>query len=103
MGLLLILFLRTTSSYEVVRTSLTSETCQNCVEWYSWKSNFLQETLNYWKQVPHVLKYFRADEEPTAQRPKDFMDGFLQVSSLRYLHSRSSANPNLGPQLGTRF
>lgn len=37
-----------------------------------------QETLNYWKQLPNVLKYFRADEDPTAQRPKDFISGFLE-------------------------
>ncbi|KAH8821673.1 hypothetical protein F5884DRAFT_97984 [Xylogone sp. PMI_703] len=39
---------------------------------------FLQETLNYWKQLPHVLKYFRVEEEPSAKLPKDFMSGFLE-------------------------
>jgi hypothetical protein len=39
----------------------------------------LQETLNYWKQLPHILKYFRADEEPKARLPKNFMSGFLEV------------------------
>jgi hypothetical protein len=38
-----------------------------------------QETLNYWKQLPHILKYFRADEEPNARLPKNFMSGFLEV------------------------
>ncbi|KAI9721452.1 MAG: hypothetical protein M1812_002214 [Candelaria pacifica] len=38
-----------------------------------------QETLNYWKQLPHVLKYFRADENPNARLPKNFMSGFLEV------------------------
>jgi len=37
-----------------------------------------QETLNYWKQLPHILKYFRAEEDPNARRPKDFMAGFLE-------------------------
>ncbi|KAF4634598.1 hypothetical protein G7Y89_g3491 [Cudoniella acicularis] len=40
-----------------------------------------QETLNYWKQLPHILKYFRADEEPNARRAKDFMHGFLEARS----------------------
>lgn len=37
-----------------------------------------QETLNYWKQLPHVLKYFRTDEDPTSARPKSFMSAFLE-------------------------
>jgi len=37
-----------------------------------------QETLNYWKTLPHVLKYFRVDEDPTARLPKNFMSGFLE-------------------------
>lgn len=37
-----------------------------------------QETLNYWKQLPHILKYFRAEEDPTAHLPKNFMSGFLE-------------------------
>lgn len=40
----------------------------------------LQETLNYWKQLNHVMKYFRADEEPNAKLPQNFITGFLQVS-----------------------
>ena len=39
----------------------------------------IQETLNYWKQVPHVLKYFREKENPTARLPENFMQGFLEV------------------------
>ncbi|CAL3965997.1 unnamed protein product [Diplocarpon coronariae] len=39
-----------------------------------------QETLNYWKQLPHILKYFRAEEEPNARRPANFMSGFLEAS-----------------------
>ena len=38
-----------------------------------------QETLNYWKQLTHVLKYFRAEEDPKAQLPKNFISGFLEV------------------------
>lgn len=41
----------------------------------------VQETLNYWKQLPHVLKYFRETENPTARLPGDFMQGFLEVRS----------------------
>ncbi|KAI9836970.1 MAG: hypothetical protein M1838_004911 [Thelocarpon superellum] len=37
-----------------------------------------QETLNYWKQLSHVLKYFRAEEDPNARLPKNFMSGFLE-------------------------
>ncbi|KAG9249217.1 NADH-ubiquinone oxidoreductase 14.8 kDa subunit [Calycina marina] len=37
-----------------------------------------QETLNYWKQLPHVLKYFRAEEDPKARLPQNFMSGFLE-------------------------
>jgi len=37
-----------------------------------------QETLNYWKQLPHILKYFRVDEEPSARLPQNFMSGFLE-------------------------
>jgi NADH dehydrogenase (ubiquinone) 1 alpha subcomplex subunit 6 len=38
-----------------------------------------QETLNFWKQLTHVLKYFRAEEEPKAQLPKNFIQGFIEV------------------------
>jgi len=37
-----------------------------------------QETLNYWKQLPHILKYFRQEEDPTARLPQNFMTGFLE-------------------------
>ena len=40
-----------------------------------------QETLNFWKQLSHVLKYFRAEEDPKATLPKSFIAGFLQVRS----------------------
>ena len=38
-----------------------------------------QETMNFWKQLSHVLKYFRAEEDPRARLPKDFISGFLEV------------------------
>ncbi|KAL2052547.1 hypothetical protein ABVK25_007107 [Lepraria finkii] len=37
-----------------------------------------QETLNYWKQISHVMKYFRETENPTARLPQGFMQGFLE-------------------------
>lgn len=37
-----------------------------------------QETLNFWKQLTHVLKYFRAEEEPKARLPKNFIQGFIE-------------------------
>jgi NADH dehydrogenase (ubiquinone) 1 alpha subcomplex subunit 6 len=46
------------------------------------KSNNDQETLNYWKQTSHVLKYFRAEEEPKARLPSNFINGFLEVCDV---------------------
>ncbi|KAI9855263.1 MAG: hypothetical protein M1824_006190, partial [Vezdaea acicularis] len=37
-----------------------------------------QETLNYWKQLSHIMKYFRAEQEPRARLPQNFMTGFLE-------------------------
>ncbi|PVH94994.1 NADH dehydrogenase, alpha subcomplex, subunit 6 [Periconia macrospinosa] len=37
-----------------------------------------QETLNYWKQKTHVLKYFRTDEEDAVKLPNNFINGFLE-------------------------
>ncbi|KAJ5921488.1 NADH dehydrogenase (complex I) alpha subcomplex subunit 6 [Penicillium verhagenii] len=37
-----------------------------------------QETLNYWKQLSHVMKYFRAEEDPGARLPRNFVSGFLE-------------------------
>jgi hypothetical protein len=47
------------------------------------KSNNDQETLNYWKQTSHVLKYFRAEEEPKARLPSNFINGFLEVCDVQ--------------------
>ncbi|RMZ20793.1 hypothetical protein D0859_15205, partial [Hortaea werneckii] len=41
-----------------------------------------QETLNFWKQLTHVLKYFRAEEDPKARLPKNFIQGFIEVQTL---------------------
>jgi NADH dehydrogenase (ubiquinone) 1 alpha subcomplex subunit 6 len=39
----------------------------------------LQETMNYWKQMTHVLKYFAAEEGQATKLPQNFMSGFLEV------------------------
>lgn len=47
-----------------------------------WQSGLAsQETLNYWKQLPHILKYFRENEDSVATLPRNFMQGFLEVMS----------------------
>jgi hypothetical protein len=43
------------------------------------RANWQQETLNYWKQLTHVLKYFRTEEDPRARLPANFISGFLEV------------------------
>jgi NADH dehydrogenase (ubiquinone) 1 alpha subcomplex subunit 6 len=45
-----------------------------------------QETLNYWKQTSHVLKYFRAEEDPKARLQPNFISGFLEVSVVSSTH-----------------
>ncbi|THY30962.1 NADH dehydrogenase, alpha subcomplex, subunit 6 [Aureobasidium pullulans] len=45
-----------------------------------------QETLNFWKQLTHVLKYFRAEEDPKAALPKNFIQGFLEVRKAPHQH-----------------
>ncbi|KAB2569210.1 Complex 1 LYR protein [Lasiodiplodia theobromae] len=37
-----------------------------------------QETLNYWKQLSHVLKYFKVEEDPKQKLPNNFITGFLE-------------------------
>ncbi|RMJ21539.1 nadh-ubiquinone oxidoreductase [Aspergillus sp. HF37] len=37
-----------------------------------------QETLNFWKQLAHVMKYFRPEEDPGARLPPNFITGFLE-------------------------
>lgn len=41
-----------------------------------------QETLNYWKQLSHIMKYFRKEEDPTARLPNNFISGFLEVRDI---------------------
>lgn len=48
----------------------------------SWQNGVgFQETLNYWKQLPHILKYFRENEDSVARLPQNFVQGFLEVMS----------------------
>ena len=58
-----------------------------------------QETLNYWKTLPHVMKYFRAEEDPAAKLPANFMQGFLEVSSLPGTARGAADADSAGPQL----
>jgi NADH dehydrogenase (ubiquinone) 1 alpha subcomplex subunit 6 len=45
-----------------------------------------QETLNFWKQTSHVLKYFRAEEDPKAKLPDNFINGFLEVGIIQLVN-----------------
>jgi hypothetical protein len=45
-----------------------------------------QETLNFWKQTSHVLKYFRAEEDPKAKLPNNFINGFLEVGIIQLVN-----------------
>ena len=49
-------------------------------------NNNVQETLNFWKQLTHIMKYFRADEDTSVHLPKNFMQGFIEVSPLLQDH-----------------
>jgi NADH dehydrogenase (ubiquinone) 1 alpha subcomplex subunit 6 len=51
-----------------------------CMMWR--RTDTWQEMMNYWKQLSHVLKYFRADEDTKARLPNTFMAGFLEVSNI---------------------
>lgn len=50
-----------------------------------------QETLNYWKQLNHVLKYFHDEDDAVVKSPQDFLSGFLEVLLTR-LHRAPSAS-----------
>jgi len=52
-----------------------------CLEGTTYRTlaDMCQETLNFWKQLSHVLKYFRTEEDPQARLPANFIEGFLQV------------------------
>ncbi len=36
------------------------------------------ETMNFFKQVTHIMKYFRIEEEPRVQLPTSFVGRFLE-------------------------
>ena len=55
-----------------------------------------QETMNYWKQLNHVMKYFRGEEDPKARVPKNFISGFLEVCFASLSARRSTANEQQG-------
>jgi NADH dehydrogenase (ubiquinone) 1 alpha subcomplex subunit 6 len=55
-------------------------------------TDLAQETLNYWKQLTHVMKYFRQEEEPKARFPKSFISGFLEVFHSVEMPLLDSAN-----------
>jgi NADH dehydrogenase (ubiquinone) 1 alpha subcomplex subunit 6 len=40
-----------------------------------------QETMNYWKQQAHIMKYFSTDEPDRARLPSGFMQGFMEVDA----------------------
>ena len=56
---------------------------------------FWQETLNFWKQIPHVMKFFREEENPDARLPANFMQGFLEVctTDIRLTEPRVADSP----------
>lgn len=40
-----------------------------------------QETINYWKQQPHILNFFLEEETVKSKpKPSTFVEKFLQVS-----------------------
>lgn len=61
--------------------------------------NFLKETLNFWKQNSHIMKYWRTEEDENARLPKNFMSGFLEVC----LDATSLCVNNLTQYLGTEL
>ena len=56
-----------------------------------------QETLNFWKQIPHVMKFFREEENLDAKLPANFMQGFLEVCTTNiHLHELRVADKSPG-------
>lgn len=45
-----------------------------------------QEMMNFWKQVPHVLKYFEGEENVKGKTPASFIDAFLKVSTVPFCY-----------------
>ena len=62
-------------------------------------TTFQQETLNYWKQLPHVMKYFRSEEDPSTKLPNNFVQGFLEASPHVLLHGRRLIKNRVGIEL----
>lgn len=60
-----------------------------------------QETLNYWKQVTQVMKFFREEEDPNARLPKNFISGFLEVC-CRFISLMPSLMCSSGKELMSR-
>ena len=61
--------------------------------------------MNYWKQLNHVTKYFRDEEDPNAKLPQNFMTAFLEVRLTLYLSEDQPslhARDKLG-MVGARF
>lgn len=60
-----------------------------------------QETLNYWKQLSHVLKYFKVEEEPKHKLPNNFVSGFLEVSrsDISQVAEKTNDSSIVGSQL----
>ncbi|MBE3042984.1 hypothetical protein IMZ48_10520, partial [Candidatus Bathyarchaeota archaeon] len=54
----------------------------------------LQETMNFWKQMTHVMSYFKEENFRGDKRlPSSFMEGFLEVSrTLRTTEMYVGAN-----------
>lgn len=80
-----------------------------------------QEMMNYWKQLPHVMKwvvlggrerehgltvlvrYFRAQEDEKATIPNTFMAGFLEVRVVSVAWGGLLMEDESGPQLAIPF
>ena len=56
--------------------------------------------MNYWKQLNHVMKYFRGEEDPKAHLPKNFISGFLEV---RCIGSESTASMKTDKEVGSQL
>jgi len=62
-----------------------------------------QETLNFWKQTTHVMKYWRAEEDENARLPKNFISGFLEVRLVRESESERLLVRDLTSFPGTKL
>ncbi|PQE16655.1 NADh-ubiquinone oxidoreductase kda subunit protein [Rutstroemia sp. NJR-2017a BBW] len=81
-----VLYVRQTpAAHARERRQLGDEGPRDSDDVLTWLSDFgiededaLGETMNYWKQLPHVLKYWRVEEDKNAKLPPNFMTGFLE-------------------------